>query len=374
MKGSLRHRGPGTWELTIDLGRDGQGKRRRKFETLHGNKSAAQRRLRELLTQLDKGLGIPTGKVLLKDWLDRWMKEAVIPYRRQQTIEKYRCNIVHHLLPAMGELDIARITPSDIQALQAGLMAHYQPETIRSIRSVLSTALNHAMKMELIFRNPSSLVPYPKVKKHELIPAGIELIRAALDLGRTKGHYLYPVAHLIAYTGMRRGEALALTWDNVDLGDGRVIVEASLGYSSEVGFMVEEPKTASGRRVVDLDATTIDVLSDQWDAQQQLKRSMGDAFVDRGRVFTNPMGGWVHPKTISRWMVQLGAKVGAQGLTVRSLRHFHASVLLQSGQNVVVVSKRLGHSSVSITTDTYAHSLPGWQKQLAEDFRRMMEG
>ena len=168
---------------------------------------------------------------------------------------------------------------------------------------------------------------------------------------------------------MRRGEALALTWDDVDLGDGRVIVKASLGYSSEVGFMVEEPKTASGRRVVDLDATTIDVLSDQWDAQQRLKRSMGDAFVDRGRVFTSPMGGWVHPKTISRWVVQLGAKVGAQGLTVRSLRHFHASVMLQSGQNVVVVSKRLGHSK---RVHHHGHLRP-LATRLAEAGRRRLQ-
>ena len=197
---------------------------------------------------------------------------------------------------------------------------------------------------------------------------------AALDLARTEGHPLYPAIHLIAYTGMRRGEALALTWGKVDLGAGRLIIDATLGRTLDKGLVVEPPKTESGRRVVDLDAATIEVLSCHWDIQQQTKKLMREAYAPNNMVFAGPEGEWLNPMSLTRAVKRLGARVGAENLTVRSLRHFHASVTLQSGQSVVIVSKRLGHASVSIAEDIYAHSLPGWQKQAAEAFAKAMEG
>ena len=100
---------------------------------------------------------------------------------------------------------------------------------------------------------------------------------------------------------------------------------------------------------------------------------LGRAYRDEGRVFANPDGGWVRPHQLYRAVKRLGARISKPGITVRSLRHFHASVALQTGQNIVVVSKRLGHSNVSITSDIYAHSLPGWQREAAEAFADAMK-
>ena len=90
MKGSLRQRSPGSWELTVDLGRDQLGRRRRSYHTVRGTKARAQKKLRELLSALDRGAGIPNGRIPLRDWLDRWMDEVVAPNRRQGTKERYR--------------------------------------------------------------------------------------------------------------------------------------------------------------------------------------------------------------------------------------------------------------------------------------------
>ena len=101
---------------------------------------------------------------------------------------------------------------------------------------------------------------------------------------------------------------------------------------------------------------------------------MREAYDDRGRVFAGLYGEWVSPARLYSTVKRYGRRVGCEGMSVRSLRHFHASVALQAGQNIVVVSKRLGHASVSVTSDIYAHSLPGWQKQTAEAIAAAMEG
>ena len=144
-------------------------------------------------------------------------------------------------------------------------------------------------------------------------------------------------------------------------------------YTKEKGIILEPPKTDAGNRVVDLDRETVAVLQEHADWQQQVKEAMGEDYVDRGRVFTDSYGGWVTPSRLYRTLKQYGERLGYKGVTIRSLRHFHASLLLQSGQNLIVVSKRLGHSRASMTSDTYAHSLPGWQREAAEAFANAMD-
>ena len=194
-----------------------------------------------------------------------------------------------------------------------------------------------------------------------------------LNWPRAEEHYLYACIHLIAYTGMRRGEAMGLLWNDVDLERGRIFIERSLSRTLERGLYVDPPKTHSGRRVIDLDAGTIEVLSKHQEEQRTTQALMRDMYEDYGRVFAGPYGEWINPDQLSKAIKRLGQRVGYPAMTARSLRHFHASVSLQSGQNVVIVSKRLGHASVSTTADIYAHSLPGWQKEAAEAFARTMD-
>ena len=374
MKGSLRQRSPGSWELTIDTGRDALGRRQHKFITVQGTKAQAQRRLRELLSILDKGLGLPAEKILLRDWLDRWMQEIIAPNRRQRTKERYQGIVTRHIKPAIGHVPLTKLAPSHVQALESQLSANgMAAEGVGLVHRVLSGAMKHALRMELVYRNPVSAVVPPRIIRQEPAPPDITSVRAALELARAEEHYLYACIHLIAYTGMRRGEAMGLLWNDVNLDQGRLLIERSLSRTLEWGLYVDPPKTHSGRRVVDLDAGTIDVLAQHQQHQGTVKELMREACEDYGRVFADPYGGWINPDQLSKAVKRLGERVGCPAMTVRSLRHFHASVSLQSGQSVVIVSKRLGHASVSTTADIYAHSLPGWQKQAAEAFARAMD-
>ena len=314
MKGSLRQRSPGSWELTVDTGRDALGKRRRKFVTVQGTKAQAQRRLRELLTSLDQGIALPAEKILLRDWLDQWMQEIIAPNRRQRTKERYQGLIARHIKPAIGHVQLAKLAPSHVQALESQLSAQgMAAEGVGLVHRVLSGAMKHALRMELVYRNPVSAVVPPRIIRQEPAPPDIPAVRAALQLARTEEHYLYACIHLIAYTGMRRGEAMGLLWNDVDLERGRIFIERSLSRTLERGLYVDPPKTHSGRRVIDLDAGTIEVLSKHQEEQRTVKELMREAYEDYGRVFAGAYGEWINPDQLSKASQEVGTTCRSPG-------------------------------------------------------------
>ena len=323
---------------------------------------------------MDRGIDISTDKILFRDWLDRWMRDLIIPQRRQNTRERYQGIIRLHINPALGHVEVAKLSPYQVQAFESSLtVSGMAPEGVGLVHRVMSGAMRYAMRMEIVHRNTVSLVSPPTVAKRETEAPTVQEVRDTLSLAKSEKHHLLACIHLVAFTDVRRGEALGLTWDNVNLHAGQMRIIASLVKTRGQGLLLELPKTASGRRVMDLDAGTVDVLIDHRARQDEIKQTMRDAYNDRGRVFAGAEGEWINPAQLTRAVRSLGDRCGVRDLTVRSLRHFHASVMLQSGQNPVVVSKRLGHANVSITSDIYAHSLPGWQKQAATAFAEAME-
>ena len=255
MKGSLRQRSPGSWELTIDTGRDALGKRQRRFFTARGTKAQAQRKLRELLTSLDQGIALPAEKILLRDWLDQWMQEIIAPNRRQRTKERYQGIITRHIKPAIGHVQLTKLAPSHVQALESQLSANgMAAEGVGLVHRVLSGALNTPCAWRwftgIPYRQWCHLGSYGRNLHHQISHPFV----LPLNWPRAEEHYLYACIHLIAYTGMRRGEAMGLLWNDVDLERGRIFIERSLSRTLERGLYVDPPKTHSGRRVIDLDA------------------------------------------------------------------------------------------------------------------------
>ena len=207
MKGSIRQRSPGSWELQVFLGRDDKGKRVRKTETVRGRKSDAQRRRRELLTDLDRGITPPRERYKLSEWLDLWMNDVIIPNRRQKTIDRYAGIIRLHIVPYLGQIEIAKLTPVQVQRLESTLQRDKQmaPKGVQMVHNVLSGALKHALKMEMVSRNPASAVSPPSITRQEAASPDIPEVKRLLSVGEEEQHYLWPCLHLIAYTGMRRG-------------------------------------------------------------------------------------------------------------------------------------------------------------------------
>ncbi len=227
--------------------------------------------------------------------------------------------------------------------------------------------------MELIYRNPAQLVDPPRVEKPEARPPDLNTVNRLLDRAAADDDIMYPALRLIAYTGMRRGECLGLHWQQVDFSRRELTVVASLVRSAEKGLILEPPKSKASRRVIDLDDGTLEILRQHKVRQMGHRLSIGQAYDDHNLVFPNELGQFLNPMALTRTLQRTAKVVGAGHVKLHDLRHFHASVLLQNGQNPVLVSKRLGHSTVSMTLDIYGHLLPGWQREAADAFARLMD-
>ena len=373
MRGEIKQRSPGSWQIRVFLGRDEHGKRLRKNETVHGKKADAERRLRQILGEMDHGVVPSVERYKLAEWLQLWLGDVIEPNKEQKTFDRYEEACRLHLVPDLGNVEISKLSPRHVQELETQLLREgMAAKGVQMVHNVLSGAMKHALRMELISRDPVALVSPPSVPNTEAYSPGMEQVRTLLAVGASSGHYLWPCVYLIIYTGMRRGEALALMWVNLDLEERTLRVEASL-VVAKGGGIVKHPKTESGRRTVDLDAETVAVLREHKRRQQELAHQLGVEPPEW--VFPRrDLSGWCHPNTLAYFIKSLREKAECPDLTVRSLRHFHASVALNSGQNPAVISKRIGHAKVSTTMNIYAHALPGWQTETAEAVAKHING
>jgi integrase len=375
MNGSIRKKGRSSWQIIIDLGRDANGKKLRKYVTVKGAKALAQRQLRELLTVLDKGLPVSPKEVTLAAWVKKWLAEYVRPKNSQHTYERYDRLLRCHVLPVLGQVALTKLSPSHLKSLEAQLSTQgMAPAGVELVHCVISGMLKEAVKQEFVWRNVAKVVTPPKVDRKEVEPPEIAEVLRLLNIAKAQEHPLYPCLHLIAYTGLRRGEALGLRWQDVNLEAGTISVVRSLGRSTEKGLVFSPPKTTSGRRVVDLDEDTVAVLRAHQGRQLLWQVELGDVFQGQGLVFPNETGRPLNPMKLTRAYQSFAEQAGLKAGRLHDLRHFQASVLLQNGQSLVLVSKRLGHASVSTTADIYSHIAPGWQKAAAQRFAAVMRG
>ena len=375
MKGSSRRRSKDSWELTIDLGRDAQGKRLRKFMNVRGTKSTADRRLREVLSRLDKGIPLAQEKVTVSSWLDRWMADHVVVNGRQKTVERYQGIIDRHVRPRLGHLQLTKIAPADIQKLESELLTQgMAPAGVELVHTVTSGALKYALRMEMVWRNPAQAVSPLKRPHAEPPTPEIEYVRRVLLRGRRDQHPLHAALHLVAYTGIRRGEAMGLMWSEVDLESGWIIVSRGLVRTNTQGLVLENTKTDGSRRKIDLDSETAAVLRAHKVNQLEHRLKADGAYEDRELVFLDSLGQLRNPMALTRAFQSLALKEGLPKLKLHSLRHFHASVLFEQGESPLLVSRRLGHASIKTTVDIYGHLFEGAQKQAAQRFAERMKG
>ena len=373
MKGSIRKRGKDSWEINVDLGRDATGHRLRKFVNVKGKKSVAEKKLRDLLTKMDQGLPVQADKLTVSEWAEMWLRDHIEPARRQKTTERYRDVVKKHILPYIGHMAIQKIGPSDIKTLEADWLSQgMSKQGVVYSHRILNACLKYGVRMEVIFRNPAEVIEPPKIERKEITPPAPSKVKAILEKAEALKESLFPALWLIAYTGMRRGECLGLEWGNVDLAGQKISIVQSLVRSSEKGLLLQPPKTRASRRVIDIDSQTVEILNAHRLSQTESKFMLGSTYRDKGLLFPNELGEFLNPMALTRTLDKVNNALGISKIRLHDLRHFHASILIQEGSSPVMISQRLGHSSPSMTLDTYGHLMPGWQREAAESFAGAM--
>ena len=137
-------------------------------------------------------------------------------------------------------------------------------------------------------------------------------------------------------------------------------------------MLLQPPKTRASRRVIDIDNQTVEILNVHRLSQAESKFMLGSAYSDNGLLFPNELGEFLNPMALTRTLDKVNKALGTAKIRLHDLRHFHASILIQEGSSPVMISQRLGHSSPSMTLDTYGHLMPGWQREAAESFAGAM--
>jgi integrase len=343
------------WYAVIDLppGPDG---RRRQRTTTHDTKKQAQEALAQTVLELRSGETYDT-KVTVADFLVEWLngKQSIRPSTRQA----YGVHVMVHIVPAIGHLRLLDLRSHHVEAMYRSIaLANASRErpvgaaTMKRIHATLMSALNTAVRRGLIRRNPAATVELARATRVRSMVWTTE--QAAVFLEATRSDPLSLLYRLLLIGGLRRGEAVGLRWADVDLEAGEIKVVQQIvlvAGQSHVG----PPKSATGVRTISLDQQTVELLR-RHHLQELLRYpATGSSMPVEQLVFTTPGGSGLNPAYVSRHFAQLIINAGLPQIRLHDLRHTSASLGLASGESLLEVSRRLGHSSITITADRYAH-------------------
>jgi len=368
VSGNITRRGAHSWRLKFEAGeRDPiTGERQTRYVTVRGTKKDAQRELIRMLAEVENGTAVDPSKLTVAEYVGNWLGSA--GDLSAKTLERYRQLADQQIIPHLGATVLQKLRPAQIHDWHVTLLKSggvtgkpLSARTVGHAHRVLHSALERAMRLEILGRNVASAVSPPKVAAVEIAILTVDQIANVLaKLDGYGGRYgslpLHPIAALAIGTGMRRGEICGLAWGAVDLDKATVRVARSL-EETVAGLRFKSPKTRHGHRTVSLPPSVVDILRAhrRKQSEQRLLLGMGRPS-DDDLVFPMPDGSPYSPDKLSRDWGHAVRDRELPAANFHALRHSHASALIAAGLDIVTVSRRLGHGSPAITLRVYAHA------------------
>ncbi|MCC0671627.1 site-specific integrase [Clostridioides sp. ES-S-0145-01] len=374
MKGGVRKRS-NKWYYYFDLGIV-EGKRK-KVERVGGNtKKEAEKALREALNEYENsGIVFEESNISLSDYLDFWYKEYVLLNCKYNTQESYRINIEKHIKPKLGVYKVKALTPAILQNfINKKYKEDYSQSTLQVLKAILHRSLKSAVyPYKHIRENPMQYVSIPKTKS-KIEPKKVKTITLE-EFNQTLN--IFPqdsfqrIVLLIGfYTGMRRGEIIALTWDDIDLDNKTITVKHTLIKKKNGMFELSQPKTESSCRTIFTGDTLVRTLKEHKLYQKKMKLKYGEFYFDSDWVCTKENGQQVTIHTMDTIVRQIREALN-NDFHFHCLRHTHATLLLENGANIKDIQNRLGHSQLSTTMDTYSHVTDKMKNETVDIFERI---
>src|SRR5579859_5051036 len=369
MRGTKIERSPGVWRLRVFIGSDPvTGNPRQVSRTFKGTKKAADTALAEFVSEVVNGTAPLGASTTLGQYLDKWL-EHITPTRSPTTIRGYRSKI-KRITAKLGTVQLDKLTGQQLdRSYREWLGEGLDPSTVHHLHRVLSAALRQAVKWGLVTSAVSARATPPPRRIHPKPIPGPEVIQQLISAAKDRGQPVLAAAIAIATTtGMRRGELAGLQWQDVALDARRLHVRRSIKNDIGRGWVAGPPKTHQARAIA-LDEFTLAVLREHRSRAEAWASKAGVALDRNAYVLTlDPTGVKpMKPDSLGQAFGRLCDREGIHGLTLHSLRHFSASVLIASGRDVRTIAGRLGHSDATTTLRVYAHMVEG-RDQDAADF------
>ncbi|WP_165786655.1 site-specific integrase [Heyndrickxia camelliae] len=372
MRGYVRKRG-NKWSYTVDIGKDPiTGKRKQKTKSGFDTEKEAETALNEIIYELNKGIWIAPQDIKLKDFAEDWIKMHRHKLRAT-TAEQYHLKIKNWIVPLLGNYKIQDLKPIHAQKFSAQLLEKMQENTAHKIYSITKMIMNHAVDLEIINKNPFKNINLIKQKKGKVSTWTFDDLEHFLKVTKRYSNFYYRLFATAAYTGLRKGELLALTKDDIDFEKKFIKVCKSMYSTKEEGVQIGELKTSSSFRKVAIDDVVASILKEQIAKNNEMKLKLGKEYNDSKLIFCHPDGMYYHPTSLGRIMNKYIELSGVKQIRFHDLRHTHATLLLELGVNPKVVADRLGHASVKITLDTYSHVSLDLQSDVAETFSKRIK-
>jgi len=353
-EGSIFRRKDGRWVGTMSLGSEGGKRRRRHF---YGATAAeVQEQLLKARSDHSRGLPVAVERQRLAHYLERWLEDSARVSTRPRTHGRYAELLRLHVIPVLGHVLLEKLAPADVQRLLNRKFAEgLSPKTVRHIRGVLSTALGRAVKWNLVARNAAALTDAPRAAPVNIRAFDSDEARRFIDAA--SGQRLEALYFLTITLGLRRGEVLALKWNDVDLDAGEVHVRASLQRVNG-SLQLSETKTQKSRRQLPILEFVAKALRLHRMRQIEARLLAGPKWRDMGFVFTTGIGTPIDPANLLDDFKRILKKSGLPDIRFHDLRHSAASLLLALNVHPRVVMELLGHSQISLTMNTYTHVVP----------------
>jgi integrase len=375
----MRQRGENSWNLRVYAGRDAVTGRKISVErTVRGNKREASKALAAMVVEVDRRPTASAGKgtvaLLCREWLDQ-----AAPSFSPKTVQTTRMYIEDPIIPVLGSLPVTKLTPADLdrfyrQLLEVGRSrGPYAPATIRRVHGIIRRALSQGVRWGWITHNPAVDASPPRVPMKELKPPNPDQVVQLFRLAQESDPELATFIMLAASSGARRGELIALRWNDIDLDRGRLLIER--GIVLVHGDLIEQGTKTHQSRRISLDAGTVTALKAHQVRVTERARKAASAITSESFVFSHVVDGsspW-HPDSTTRAFRKICRQAGITGVRLHDLRHYVATRLLSAGVDVRTVAGRLGHRNASTTLNVYSHFVPESDQEAANALGRIFE-
>ncbi|MAG35801.1 MAG: site-specific integrase [Dehalococcoidia bacterium] len=369
-EGSIYQRqSDGRFVASIALGPGPDGKPRYWRAYRQTRREAATALTKALADRQQDRLVLPQRRTVA-DYLEWWLA-ITKPTLAIKTWDQYEYLVRRHLLPELGRRQLRALRPEHVQTLLSRKLAEgYAPRTVKHLHTCLRAALSRAVELDLVPRNVCQQVKPPTVHRAEW--HALDAAAARHFLTTAEGTSYEALWWLFITSGARRGELLGLRWADLDWDRRLITIQQTVVQTSGGAQMKPAPKTPSSQRSITLPPIVVGHLWQHWRAQQ-LHRVQAPSWDDLDLIFCTRHGRPLSPRNVLRAFKVLLQRAGLPAtITLRDLRHNHASLMLAAGVPVNTVAERLGHSQASTTLNVYAHVLTGAQDVVAEQVEKLL--
>ena len=362
-EGTISKRSDGTWCARITIGKDANGKQKRKAFYGH-TKSEVQKKMILAQNELNNGIYTEPSNLTVEQWLDIWLVEYKKNFVKPTTYITYRTRVNTHIKPAIGKYKLKDLRIDIVQKMINNLKASgLAPETIKGAHNTVHSALEQAVTNNLIPKNVATKVLLPRSEKKEIKIFSVKEQLQFVEIA--KNIYMGELFIFNLGTGMRIGEMLALTWEDINFDEHFLKVKNTLNITKDYDDPDSKwqktfgtPKTDASSRYIPLLPNIETLLKEIKRNQNEQRLKLGASYKNNDLVFCTTLGKPLDPRNMQRKFATILKKSDIdQNMHIHCLRHTFASRGLENGIELKIMQELLGHSSIKITADLYTHVL-----------------